>query len=257
MRARASHRPLILVALAGAVALAGCGGCDAPPRDLPKGAAVDAAAPPPEEPPEQELMKLVDELPGCDLEHRGLLFDAGAGALPGRVAWEGPVNAAPHPLEDQVRSSFAQAPALTGVQAVEHDGSTWARISERQIKLTFALPEGSPIFVSLRAEGLAARSVTVSLDDFVMGTLRLQRDQIRIASTGTTSLPVDPGLHTLTLRFSGRGGRGEAFADIDWIRVGVPDELPTSYGAPTLRDVVAPGAALGGVPHRAISLRAP
>lgn len=267
MRAGAISRPLILAAMA--AALAGCRGCDAPPRDLPERAAAAAASAAasaaPEAPPARELVHLVDALPGCVLEHRGLLFDAGPGALPGRVAWEGPAGAsprlslasAPRGRDASPGASFAQAPPPPGVEAVEHDGSTWARVSERQIKITFALPEPSPVFVSLRAFGLASRSATVSLDDYVLGTVRLPRDQVRIATTATTALPVDPGLHTLTIRFSGRSVDGQPFADIDWIRVGVPDELSTAYGPPTLRDVVAPGAALGGVPHRSISLRAP
>jgi len=273
LRPRAISHPLILAAIAlSAAAFAGCRGCEAPPRDLPERAA-SAPAPVPKAPTARELVHLVDELPGCDLEHRGLLFDAGPGALPGRAPWEGPANAAPQlnlgvaprgggsarvdGRADPARSGFVQAPAKPGVEAVEHDGSTWARVYDRQIKLTFALPEASPIFVALRAEGIASRTATVSIDDYVMGTVRLQRDQIKIVTTATTSLPVDPGLHTLTLRFSGRSTGGQAFADLDWIRLGVPDELPAAYGAPTLRDVVAPGAALGGVPHRSISLRVP
>ncbi|WP_437796376.1 sulfatase-like hydrolase/transferase [Sorangium sp. So ce693] len=236
--ASASASALTLVSAAAAL-LSGCTGCESSTRDLPAGAPATAsaspqAAPPP---PARDVVHLIDELPSCDLEHRGLLFDTGANALIGRFAWQGTVP--------------------TGIQAVEHDGSTWARISERQIKLTFVLPSASPIFVSARAVGLTSKYATVSLDDQLLGTLRLQRDQIRIASTPTTTLPADPGLHTLTLQFSGRLRQGESFADVDWVRVGIPDEDPATYGPPTLRDVVAPAAALSGVPHRSIALRAP
>ncbi|MCC6559010.1 MAG: sulfatase-like hydrolase/transferase [Polyangiaceae bacterium] len=237
MRARVttSCRAAAIALLA---ALSGCDGCDATGR-TPKGAAPASSseAPGPEAPPARELVHLIDELPGCDLEHRGLLLDASVSALLGRFAWQG------------------GAPA--GIRAVEHDGSTWARISERQIKLTFVMAEASPVFVALRAAGIASRTASVSLDDHPLGTVRFQRDQIRIAATPTTALPVDPGLHTLAIRFSGRALEGEAFADVDWFRVGVPDDDPTTYGAPTLRDLVAPAAALSGVPHRSISLRAP
>ncbi|EYF03605.1 Hypothetical protein CAP_5396 [Chondromyces apiculatus DSM 436] len=167
------------------------------------------------------------------------------------------MDGAAQPFEDQPRSTFAQAPPSAGVQAVEHAGSTWARVSERQIKTTFVLPETSQVFVSMRVIGLAAKVATVSLDDFVLGTVRLTRDQIRIASTNATAMPLDKGLHTLTIRFGGRSVDGQPFADVDWIRVGTPDESPASYGAPTRRDLLASGAALGGVPHRSISLRAP
>src|SRR4030095_6480666 len=72
-----------------------------------------------------------------------------------------------------------------------------------------------------------------------------------------TSLPVDPGLHTVSIRFAGRARADEALADIDWVRIGRPDDQVDTYGAPTLRDIVAPAAALSGIPHRAIALRAP
>ncbi|WP_437991228.1 sulfatase-like hydrolase/transferase [Sorangium sp. So ce145] len=235
------RHPSAALALASAAAalLSGCTGCETSTRDLPSDAPAAASASPQATPPPpaRDAVHLIDELPSCDLEHRGLLFDTGAGALIGRFAWQGTVP--------------------TGIQAVEHNGSTWARISDRQIKLTFVLPSASPIFVSARAVGLTSRYATVSLDDQLLGTLRLQRDQIRIASTPTTTLPADPGLHTLTLQFSGRLRAGESFADVDWVRVGIPDEDPATYGPPTLRDVVAPAAALSGVPHRSIALRAP
>ncbi|WP_438033648.1 sulfatase-like hydrolase/transferase [Sorangium sp. So ce204] len=236
-----TRRPSFALALASLAAalLSGCDGCETSTRDLPPDAPAAASASPQETPPPpaRDAVHLIDELPSCDLEHRGLLFDTGAGSLIGRFAWQGTVP--------------------TGIQAVEHNGSTWARISQRQIKLTFVLPSASPIFVSARAVGLTSRYATVSLDDQPLGTLRLQRDQIRIASTPTTTLPADPGLHTLTLQFSGRLREGEAFADVDWVRVGIPDEDPATYGPPTLRDVVTPAAALSGVPHRSIALRAP
>ncbi|KYG09146.1 hypothetical protein BE21_19545 [Sorangium cellulosum] len=240
MRARVirPYHPSAALLAAAAALLSGCTGCEST-RELPAGATAPASASPAATPlpPARDLVHLVDELRNCDIEHRGLLFDTGANALLGRFAWQGTVP--------------------TGITAVEHAGSTWARISERQIKLTFLLPSASPIFVSARAVGLASRYATISLDDQLLGTLRFQRDQIRIASTPTTTLPADPGLHTLTIRFSGRLREGESFADIDWVRVGIPDEDPATYGPPTLRDVVAPAAALSGVPHRSIALRAP
>ena len=112
--------------------------------------------------------------------------------------------------------------------------------------------------VAARAMGGIAKTASVSLDDQPLGSLSFQRDLIRVASTTTTTLAADPGLHTITIRFSGRSRDGEdAFADIDWIRIGTPDENPTTYGPPTLRDIILPAAALSGVPHRSIGLRAP
>ncbi|HLM72584.1 MAG TPA: sulfatase-like hydrolase/transferase, partial [Polyangiaceae bacterium] len=181
---------------------------------------------------------LVEVLPQCDLEHRGVLLDAGTPALIGRYGW---LDGLP-----------------PGTSDVEHDGSTWTRVAEKKLTFSFLLHEPTPIFVAARTYGLGARSASVALDDQPLGTLSFHRGQIRVASTGTTTLAADPGLHSITLRFAGRArGDEAAYADLDWIRIGIPDESPATYGAPTLRDVILPAAALSGVPHRSIALRAP
>jgi Sulfatase len=125
------------------------------------------------------------------------------------------------------------------------------------VQLSFSLLAPSTVFVAARSIGYGAKSAAVLLDDQPLGTLSFHHEQIRIAQTGATTLPVDSGLHTLTLRFFGRARDGDAFADLDWIRVGVPDESTVVYGPPTQRDTIAPGAALAGVPHRSLALRAP
>ncbi len=191
----------------------------------------------PAPPPPRVLVDLVEALPSCDLDHRGPLLDAGTDAMIGRFGWGRGVPG--------------------GVAPVEHDGSTWARFTDRKVQVSFSLSAATPIFVAARAVGYGARSASVLLDDQPLGTLAFHREQIRIAQTGTTTLPVDPGLHTLSLRFVGRVRDGDAFADIDWIRVGVPDESTAVYGPPTLHDTIAPAAAFGGVPHRSLALRAP
>jgi Sulfatase len=219
-------------------AVAGCNGGDPgrsdPPRPAPTSS---AAARPPPEPQARVLLDMIQALPGCDVDHRGPLLDAGSPAMAGRFGW-----------------SDAAPPGLT---SVEHDGSTWARFVDRKFTLSFALTETTQIFVAARGVGYGAKSISVALDDQPLGTLSLGRELIRVAQTGTTTLPVDPGLHTLTFRFFGHVRDGDAFADLDWIRVGVPDDSPSTYGPPTLRDLVVPAAALGSVPHRALGLRAP
>lgn len=179
---------------------------------------------------------LVAALPMCDVEHRGLLIDAGEDALIGRAGWD-------------------LAPP-EGVTRVEHGGATWARVSQRTLPITFVLPESNRIFVSTRALGRGARSASVYLDDQPLGTLTFSRAAPKVVSTGTTTLPADAGLHTVTLRFTGRARDDDAFADLDWIRIGVPDDTTATFGALTSRDLVVPNAALGGTPHRAIALRA-
>ena len=232
--------PLNAVALAFLATLAGCGGCDPPQRERPKAAAATAsvtapAAPPP--PPSRTLVDVIRALPNCDVDHRGPLLDAGTNAMIGRFGWgEGKPS---------------------GISSVEHDGSTWARITDRKLTVNFTLLSATPIFVAARVVGNGARSAQVLLDDQPLGTLTFLREQIKIATTGTTTLPVDAGIHTLTLRFFGRSRDQDSLADIDWIRVGIPDDSAATYGPPTLRDLVAPAAAIGGVPHRSLALRAP
>lgn len=226
-----------------AVIAGGCGRCDggggrdpvatAPPTAAPAGTSAPAS-----NAGARVAFDFVREIASCDTEHRGLLVDGGTDAMVGRFGWL--VGAPP------------------GVRTVEHDGSTWMRVQDKKVDLTFTLLAATPLFVSARIQGLAARNASVYLDDQPLGTLALAREQIRAAQTNATALPVDPGLHTLTLRFAGRArGADEAFADVDWIRLGVPDESSATFGPPTLRDLVAPAAALAGVPHRALALRAP
>ncbi len=192
----------------------------------------------PRPPANRIVFDFVRELAGCDLEHRGLLADAGTDATVGRFGWL--VGTPP------------------GLRTVEHDGSTWARAFDKKLELAFVLTEPSPIFVSARAMGHLAKNAGVFLDDQPVGTLNFGRGQIRVAQTGTTTMPVDPGLHLLTLRFSGRSrSDDEGLVDLDWVRLGMPDDSPSTYGPPTLKDLVAPSAALSGVPHRSLALRAP
>jgi hypothetical protein len=235
-----SRSPLTAAGLVLLTTLTGCGGCDPPQRERPKAAAATAsatAAAAPPRPPSRTLVDVVRALPGCDIDHRGPLLDAGTSAMIGRFGWgEG-------------------KPA--GVTSVEHDGSTWARVTDRKLTVNFTLTDASPIFVAARVVGNGAKSAQVLLDDQPLGTLTFAREQIKIANTGTTTLPVDAGIHALTLRFFGRNRDQDSLADIDWIRVGIPDDSAATYGPPTLRDLVAPAAAIGGVPHRSLALRAP
>ena len=233
-------RRLALALAATALSAAGCDRCSSPgPAST---TAPDRPSPPKLDPKgapaTDHRVDLVEALPQCDLEHRGLLLDAGTPTLVGRYGW---LDGLP-----------------PGTSDVEHDGSTWTRATEKKLTFSFLLNEPSQIFVSARVTGLGARLAAVTLDDQPLGTLNFHKGQIRVASTNTTTLAADPGLHSITLRFMGRArGDADAYADLDWIRIGVPDESPATYGAPTLRDVVLPAAALSGVPHRSIALRAP
>lgn len=239
MVALKTRGPALAVALA--LGANGCHGCGSSTATTPGGdagaptASASAAAPRP--PSARVVRDFIEALPSCDIDHRGLLFDLGTEATVGRFGWSVGVP--------------------SGIEQVEHDGSTWARVFDRKIDLSFTLLSPSTIFVSARTFGHTSKSAAVLLDDQPLGTLKLAREQIRVATTGTTTLPVDAGMHTITIRFSGRAKNDDPFAELDWVRVGVPDEETSTYGAPTLRDAVDLAAALGDVPHRALAMRAP
>lgn len=217
---------------------AGCNGCGDSTGESQGDAAPTPAASADDEDGFVTAFDMIDQLPGCDADHRGVLLDMGADALLGAYGWN--------------------LGAPSGVVASRYEGATWARIYDRKVDLTFATPATTPVFVAMRAVGRDARTATLSIDGQLMGTLRLSRGEVTIRSTRTTKLPLEAGLHQLRLRFRGRKKQGaDPFAEIDWIRIGVPDEVERTYGAPTQLDLLAASAKLAGVPHRAIALRAP
>jgi arylsulfatase A-like enzyme len=221
-------------ALVLAATLSGCGGCaDAggPAGGAPADPDGDAAR-------EHEVLSFVDALPSCDIGHAGLLIDFGTPATAGRHA-------------DALEPS-------RGLVASEHDGATFARVFDRSIRLRFHLVEAMPVFVSVRGIGRSALKLGVAVDEVPLGVLQLTRDEIAIDATRPSAQSLDAGLHEIELRFRGqKGSEAQPFAELDWVRVGVSEELEGTYGAPTLGDVLVPNAQLGGVPHRGISLRAP
>lgn len=183
-------------------------------------------------------VSLVTDLPHCDVFHRGLLFDFGSPGMIGRYG--------------------AQVASPLGIVETQHDGATWGRVYDRRVSLRFHLPDPEAVFVSLRAIGHDANRVDVSLDGYLLGTVKLSRKGAAVGRTRTSRFPVDEGLHTLQLRFRGRQ-RNDAnpFAEVDWVRVGVRPDADRTYGPPTFDDIVDLQAALAGVPHRALSLRSP
>jgi arylsulfatase A-like enzyme len=227
-----------LVVRFGALAcLFGLAACREAPTATAAASASSSAEPPLVPPGLRKVVSIVDDLGWCDIDHRGLLLDLGTDAVLGR---------------------FGHALATPkGVVASEHEGATWARVYDGKLSLTFLQTTAERVFVALRARGRDARKADVFLDDAPLGTVALGTDT-KILSTATTRLPIDPGLHELTIRFRGaRGSEEEPFAEIDWVRVAVPDELTRGYGAPTLYDVRALAAQLGGIARRALALRAP
>jgi hypothetical protein len=227
LRACALALPLAL----GAAGCQSCGEASGPDK-------VDAGTPKVEQvlPGERVLHPLIDGLASCDIDHRGKHVDLGSPAASGRFGF---VLGEPPGLED-----------------VEHDSSTWSEVFDRTVTTSFVLVEPTPVFVAMRVIGRDARQAHVTLDDQPLGTLSFTRDHIRVAETGVTTLPIDAGEHTVSVRFLGPSRDSHVpFAELDWLRLGFPDEDKDTFGAPTIPDIVTASVALGGVPHRAIALR--
>ncbi|HHH10794.1 MAG TPA: hypothetical protein ENK23_01795, partial [Sorangium sp.] len=220
-----------------ALLLAGMACGDSHPRDT-ADAAPSASAATVEQDHYRSAMDLVEVLPTCDIDHRGLVLDMGTDGLFGRYG------------------RWLVTPK--GIVDATHDGASWSRVYERSLKLRFVLPHPARVFVSLRAIGRDSRRATVIIDNFVLSHLSLKKGAARTVTTRVSGLALDAGEHMVKIRFRGyRHNDSEPFAEIDWIRIGVPDSIERTYNPPTMDDLIAPAAQLGGVPHRALGLRGP
>ena len=87
---------------------AGCHGCgqkgvgDKPTPTASPSATVAAF------PPGRVITDLIEKLPDCDMEHRGILFDAVTPAMTGRYAWTGTSPVGIENVEDLI-ADLAQA----------------------------------------------------------------------------------------------------------------------------------------------------
>ena len=181
------------------------------------------------------LVDLVAHPDACVLGHEGVLLDLGA---PNARALYG------------VRE-------VAALEATEHDGATWDRVSSHTLTLRFAGPvdvDHAEAFVGLRIRGLTAKRVTVSLNGKVVGTAPLSKGETTIRELHTPSAQLTNAMNELVLHFGGLGKAPDAAAEIDWIRVGTQPDA--AYAAPTYDGSVATET-LAGVPRRAMALRAP
>lgn len=186
---------------------------------------------------DRAVFSIFDQVATCDLEHRGLLVDLGADRALGRVT---PRGEDAQPLE-----------------SVEHHGANWSVATARTLDVSFTLAEPSRLFVSANVQAIGAKGVAFFIDEQPIGSAKLKPgSDPRVVSTATSELAFDPGEHTLSVRFSPAKVKG-AYAHVDWIRVGFPDEIRATWGPPTLADVLQADAALSRVPHRALRLKAP
>jgi hypothetical protein len=185
-----------------------------------------------------ETVNLLAELPNAEVRHRGLSFDLGT-----------PVAYALQGFGVQVRPE----------RDVEREGATFNRVFEKSVSYDFWLdaPRSEDVFVSVRLFPVLARRLTAFIDGQPFGGAKLTPDGTQIVMLPTKRLDLARGRHTLTLRFSDRSGGGQLpLAEIDWLRIGVADDLTATYAAPTLRDIHT-SFEMEGRPRDSLVLRAP
>jgi arylsulfatase A-like enzyme len=164
------------------------------------------------------------------------VLDFGTPAVDGRV--------------DEVSDDPSRPPTI------ERGATTWSIVAKNALRTSFVTAEAAPVLFGASVRSLSARRLTIAIDGHTIGSARLEPGRTKLVELPPTTLPLDPGEHTLELFFAPRSTRGPV-AEVDWVRIGRPDELKQTYGPATLDDVVDPRAVIGKVPHRAFSLRAP
>ena len=228
-------RPLVIVVV-GSVAT-GCR-CDAPPpaSDAAPASAPSAAAPSAET--RHETYELIQHAQSCEARHRGVLMDFGTPSARARRAFH------VEPIEDVVDA--------------EREGMTVSRVMTSRVSFDVVVDEAQQdTQLTVRAFGGSARSMWAVLDDRRLGTTKLTAGDAKVSDFPVVHAPLAAGTHRVTLGFAGRSrGVTDAYAELDWMRLGPPDEASATYAAPTFRDVIT-DAVLDGIPRRAFALRAP
>ena len=182
---------------------------------------------------DRTLLSFFDEIPSCAIEHRGVAIDFGTEGMVGRVE------------------------SASELEPVERNGATWSTIVDKELSATFTLVEPKHLFLSARLAPLSGKALSLYIDGVPLGSAKFSGEDARTVTTATSADPFDAGEHKVLLRFRGKPRSSEALALIDWLRIGWPDDEDSTYGAPTLADVLQADAVIGKTPHRALRLRTP
>lgn len=218
-----------------------------PSSTRPSAAPSVEAAPAPAPPPaaagrvrRTERTEILDRLAACEIEHYGRLIDLGTEAA---SPWTG----------------FRPGSLGDGELALR-DGATYLSTRSRELDMQLWLDVPlDGLRVTLRGKAGAARRVQAAFDGRRLGVVRLPEGEPKSFDLPELNQTIEPGLHRLNFRFVGGSRAGDsAQAELDWIRIASPADHRNgaSYAPPTVLDVVA-NVALGGVPRRALVLRAP
>ena len=174
----------------------------------------------------------------CRVDHGGLFVDLGSDT-------------------SQLRRSYALGPFNDVVSEVWGEQSH-ARFSAPDVAYDFWLREPKQgLQVRVRAQGGSAASLSASIDQQRLGSVRLRPNGFQTLSFPALESVLATGRHQLRLRWSGRGtGDSRSFGLAEWIHWAEANQPTVEYRAPRERTLSA-DLVLGGTPRRSIVLEAP
>ena len=177
-------------------------------------------------------------LAACELRHRGLSIDVGSSTA-----------------DSQRNFQVGQS---ADSKTFRRGGSTFGQALSRKMRFDFWLDEAiSDILVQVKVRGTSARKMWVRIDRTSFGAARLKKGETSTLSFHQPKVKLEAGRHVITFSFSRRPrGTQAAYAEIDWVRIGVPDKLRATYAPPTHEDVIK-DVPLDNTPMRSLVLRAP
>ena len=153
----------------------------------------------------------------CRVDHGGLFVDLGSDT-------------------SQLRRSYALGPFNDVVSEVWGEQSH-ARFSAPDVTYDFWLREPKQgLQVRVRARGGSAASLSASVDQQRLGSVRLRPDGFATLSFPVLDSVLAPGRHQLRLRWSGRGtGDSRSFGLAEWIHTARPKLRETPGPRPLQR----------------------
>ncbi|HVZ35191.1 MAG TPA: sulfatase-like hydrolase/transferase, partial [Polyangiaceae bacterium] len=228
------------LALCGGLALAACRSHDteaqpelgtkrADPATAPLGN--ETSSPRPRDLPFSDLSR-------CRIDHAGPFLDLGSAASAGRHGFS------------------SAAPTDLAIEGFGDHGHT--RFGARDAEYDFWLTEAAAgLELRVRAQGGSAATLSATVDQYRLGTLRVRADGFRTLSFPPLESSLGAGRHQLRLHWSGHGsGEAHAFGLIEWLHWATPGSSGTAYRAPRERSLVS-DAAFGGAPRQALVLESP
>jgi len=135
---------------------------------------------------------------------------------------------------------------------------SYTRFSAPVISYDFWLNEPrDALEVRIRAKAGSSSSLSASVDQVRLGTVRVRSEAFRTLAFPALKAPLAPGRHLLTLRWAGRpSGDGRPYGMAEWIHWAEPGQPLEEY-RPERESSLSADVVLNGVPRRSIVLEAP